>query len=116
MKTQDKLQHLSNLIAEIIAKTHEMEVVHRELIDRVHPQYRKSALNLVHYLALRSFDIEKLQERLRYSGLPGLDSAEAHVMSTLRSIQNIVNHLRGIPDATQPAATISVKKSEKLLG
>lgn len=115
MKTQDKLQHISHQVAEIIAKTHEMETVHQKLIERVHPQYRKSALNLVHYLALRSFDIEKLQERLRYLGLPALDSAEAHVMSTLLSIQNILNHLRRIPDVPQPAATISVKKSEKLL-
>ncbi|HZK08617.1 MAG TPA: pyruvate kinase [Bacteroidales bacterium] len=115
MNTQDKLQHISDQIAEIIAKTHEMEIMHQELIGRVHPLYRESALNLVHYLALRSFEIEKLQERLRHLGLPGLDSAEAHVMSSLRSIQNIVNHLRGTPDATQPVAPISVKKSEKLL-
>lgn len=115
IKSQERLLHISDQIAEIITKTHEMEVVHKELIGRVHPLYRKSALNLVHYLALRSFDIEKLQSRLKYLGLPGVDSAEAHVMSTLRSIQNIVNHLRGIPDAAQPAASISVKKSEKLL-
>ncbi len=115
MNTQDKLLHISNQIGEIIAKAYEMEDRHRELIDRVHPQYRESALNLVHYLALRSFDIEKLQTRLRYLGLPGLDSAEAHVISSLQSIQNIVNHLRGIPDITQPVAPLSVKKSEKLL-
>lgn len=115
MNTQDKLLRISNQIAEIIAKAYEMEENHRELIEQVHPLYRESALNLVHYLALRSFDLEKLQTRLRYLGLPALDSAEAHVLSSLWSIQNIVNHLRGIPDAVQPAATLSVKKSEKLL-
>ncbi len=115
MNKQDKLQHISRQIGEIIAKGREMEAKYRSLTDRVHPAYRKSALNLVHYLAFRSFDIDKLQNRLRYLGLPGLADAEAHVMSSLLSIQTIVNHLRGTPHTRQSTNVISIKKSEKLL-
>lgn len=115
MNKQDKLQHISNQIAEIIARAHDMENRYKALIDQVHPVYRKSATNLVHYLAFRSFDIDKLHNSLRYLGLPGLANAEAHVMSSLLTIQTIVNLLQGIPNQEIPAGTISIKKSEKLL-
>lgn len=115
MNTQEKLQLISDQIGEIIAKAREMEERYRTLTERVHPVYRKSALNLVHYLAFRSFDIDKLQNRLRYRGLPGLANTEAHVMSSLLSIQAIVNQLSGISLAEKSKGVISIKKSEKLL-
>lgn len=58
MSKQDK--HIGDQIGEIVAKAHDMENKYRDLIDRVHPIYRKSALNRVHYFAFRSFEIEKL--------------------------------------------------------
>ena len=115
MNKQDKLQLIGDQVGEIIAKARDMENKYRDLIDRVHPIYHKSALNLVHYLAFRSFDVEKLQNHLRYMGLPGIADAEAHVMSSLVSLQTIVNHLCGLPVVDKPAGVISIKKSEKLL-
>ena len=115
MNKQNTLQHIGDQIGEIIAKARDMENKYRNLIDRVHPIYRKSALNLVHYLAFRSFDIEKLQNHLRYMGLLSISDVEAHVMSSLMSLQTIVNQLCGLPIADEPAGIISIKKSEKLL-
>ncbi|SMO40509.1 pyruvate kinase [Saccharicrinis carchari] len=115
MNRQDKLRQIGHQIRDIIVKAREMENIYSDLIGRVHPIYSKSALNLVHYLALRSFDIEKLQTQLRYLGLPGMDNAEAHVMSSLLSVQTIVRLMCGMPVAQNPAGTISIKKSENLL-
>ena len=53
----------------------------------VHPEYRDSARNLVHYLALREGDIRELQENLAILGLSPLDRAERNVMASLHVVQ-----------------------------
>jgi pyruvate kinase len=63
----------------------------------VHPAWRKSADNLLHYLALRHHDIRLLQEELAVLGLSSLGRSESHVMSTLDAVLNILHHLAGRP-------------------
>jgi len=66
MKTKtETLQSINQQIEEIIEKVKEVEKSYSDEIEQVHPDYLKSALNLVHYLGFRSFDIDKLQDRLR---------------------------------------------------
>ncbi len=48
--------------------------------------FRKSAINLVDYLALRSQNIEQLQKQLHYMGLSSLASSESHIKAQVRSI------------------------------
>jgi pyruvate kinase len=61
----------------------------------VHPVYRKSAINLIHYLALRHQDIRTLQEDLAALGLSSLGRTEAHVMSTLNAVLVALHHMAG---------------------
>jgi pyruvate kinase len=63
----------------------------------LHPAWRKSADNLLHYLALRHHDIRLLQEELAVLGLSSLGRSESHVMSTLDAVLNILHHLAGRP-------------------
>ncbi len=63
----------------------------------VHPAWRKSADNLLHYLALRHHDIRLLQEELAVLGLSSLGRSESHVMSTLDAVLNALHHLAGRP-------------------
>lgn len=56
-------------------------------IRRVHPKLRKSAKNLLHYLALRQHDIRELQEQLAQLGLSSLGRAEGHVLASLQAVQ-----------------------------
>ena len=97
MKNQEKLQNINHQIEEIIKKAKVLENNYNDLISKVHPAYRESALNLTHYLALRSFDIDKLQDQLKYLGLPNLTNIEGHVMKSLLAIKSIINHLTGNP-------------------
>lgn len=115
MKKQEKLLTVNNQIEEIINKTKVLENNYDDLILKVHPAYRESALNLIHYLAFRSFDIDKLQDRLRYMGLPDLANIEGHVMKSLLAIKTIINHLSGNRVIEKQKNIISIKKSEKLL-
>ena len=62
-------------------------------IDLVHPAYRDSAENLLHYLALRQEDIRPIQDQLGALGLSSLGRTEAHDLSSLNSVFNILLRL-----------------------
>ncbi|HSN80742.1 MAG TPA: hypothetical protein VLR44_10220, partial [Rhodoferax sp.] len=47
----------------------EREKARSQELEKVLPEYRQSARNLVHYLALRSVDLRPLQEQLARLGL-----------------------------------------------
>ncbi|HUO05806.1 MAG TPA: pyruvate kinase [Candidatus Binataceae bacterium] len=66
----------------------------RQLAE-IDPQWRKSAGNLMHYLALRHHDIRHLQEELAVLGLSSLGRSESHVMSTLDAVLSALHHLAG---------------------
>ena len=63
----------------------------------VHPEFRDSAANLVHYLALRQSDIRELQEQLAILGLSSLGRAERNVMASLRAVQSALSRMSGAP-------------------
>ena len=100
---------------EIIVKATALEHDYKGVIDKVHPAYQDSAINLTHYLAFRSFDIDKLQEELRETGLPDLADIEAHVMKSLFDVKSLVNYLSGNPKIENQRNLISIQKSNKLL-
>ena len=60
------------------------------LIAGVHPQQKKSATNLIHYLSLRREDLRVLQDELHDAGLSSLASSEGH---TLRQVQAVLQRL-----------------------
>ena len=57
-------------------------------LERVHPDHRGAAQNLIHYLALRAIDHQLLQEHLTSIGLSSLRNSEARVLDNL----NLVLH------------------------
>lgn len=116
MKTKpEKLLALNQQINEIITKIKEIENNYSDNIGKVDPVYHKSALNLVHYLGFRSFDIDQIQDQLRDLGLPSLSNVEGHVMKSLLNINAILSHLLGNPVREKRKGIISIKKSKKIL-
>jgi len=112
---EKKFDRLLGQINSIIQTAGFIEEKFSEEIENVHTAYRKSALNLVHYMALRSHHIAGLQEELRLMGLPGLDNVEAHVMRSLLSLKTILNHLNDKPKYEHRKGTISINRSRKML-
>lgn len=55
-------------------------------LKQVHPSQQKNALNLLHYLFLRSLDIRDLQDQLHDIGLSSMASSESHIQGQLRAI------------------------------
>ncbi|MFP4470959.1 MAG: pyruvate kinase [Bacteroidales bacterium] len=99
----------------IIDSANHLEEQYASHISRVHPDFKRSAVNLVHYMALRKHDINKLQESLRDMGLTPFDHLESHVMRSLLLTRTILQRLIGEVYPVSERKTISVKRSRKIL-
>lgn len=77
------------------------------------PEFRASALNLAHYLTLRSRDLRTLQRRLMPLGLSSLGRLEARVMPNLDAVTACLAALAG---TTAPANCHMPSTTEFFLG
>ncbi|MDR3635088.1 MAG: pyruvate kinase [Isosphaeraceae bacterium] len=85
------LSELTAIRADIVAEA----AGSRSRLDQVHPDYRESARNLLHYLALRRRDLRPLQLRLAALGLSSLGRAESHVLATVDAVLKVLHRLAG---------------------
>lgn len=83
-------------------------------LDKVLPEYRLSARNLVHYLTLRSVDLRALQEQLARLGLSSLGRSESHVLANLDKVLGLLHRLTGQSwhdkSDEEPAGSISSRE------
>ncbi len=56
-----------------------------------------SAINLAHYLAMRRFDLRRLQERLSEIGVSSLGRAETHALANVDKVLGILHRLANRP-------------------
>ena len=91
------LAELIDEFAAIRASCLEIEHAFEADLRDVHPTYRDSARNLLHYVALRRGDIRALQKRLASLGLSSLGRTESHVLDNLTAVSRILHCLVGRP-------------------
>lgn len=82
----EELERLQREIAALLASLTAAESTWADLLGGVNPEHRRSAINLVHYWALRQRDLRDLQWRLKAFGLSSLGRSEANVQATLRLV------------------------------
>ncbi len=87
---QPALTHLRTAVERIYQNLKTVTQRAEKVIAVVHPQQKRSATNLIHYLALRREDLRRLQDELHDAGLSSLASAESHVM---RQVQAVLQRL-----------------------
>ena len=112
---RQELASINDRLAAIIEHILLLELRYTDEINAVHPSCRKSAMNLVHYLGLRSFDIASLQKQLIRLGLPSLANIEPHVLSSLLAVRNLINCLLGKPAREHRKGIVTIKQSGKIL-
>ena len=112
---QHKLQEIDVAIDLVIHKIAEFEDYYQLEINNVHPNYVKSAKNLVHYLALRSVDVDILQEKLEEIGLPNPTGYEKNILHNLLIFKTIVSSLlhNNLPDDNVNELTL--KEADEIL-
>lgn len=74
-----------------------LEAVYGEAIAAAAPFSQASARNLIHYVAVRSYDIRELQADLARLGLSSLGRMEAHTMASLQLVIRLLHALTGAP-------------------
>ena len=76
-------------------------------LEAIPQAYRPSAANLLHYVAVRRFDLRDLQQQLHELGLSSLGRMEPYVLPTLDAVSLALHRLTGKeppPRATSTAA------------
>jgi len=76
----------------------------------------QSARNLVHYLALRSFDLRASQERLAALGISSLGRSEGHVLYNLDVVLAILYRLAGLPQPRRVVEGVTPSEGRDILG
>ena len=91
----------------------------------VEPAHQASAVNLLHYLALRRTDLRRLQDRLALMGVSSLGRAETHVLANVDKVLGILHRLAGRtwtplqqdePAGFQSGGVLLAKHAEALFG
>ena len=85
-------------------------------LQQVHPSYRESARNLIHYLAMRRNDLRELQGELARIGLSSLGRAESHVLASVDKVLGILHKLSDRPwQSRAPSEPVGSESSRRLL-
>ncbi len=84
-------------------------------ISAVAPEHRSSARNLVHYWAIRQFDLRKLQAGLAMFGLSSLGRSEAHVQATLVAVRSAMAAMMGGTWQPPPPSAVPIEHGPKIL-
>jgi pyruvate kinase len=97
MKSAER-KSLQRLAAKLQKLRADMLMLEDSLLGRslpLHEDHRRSACNLVHYLALRQQDIRDLQTELANMGLSSLGRTEGHVLSAIETLSHVLSILLG---------------------
>lgn len=111
----EKLEEIRIQIDLILERIFEYENTYKNKITSVHPNYAESAKNLIHYLALRSFDYDVFQDKLSKVGLPNTSSSESSVLHNLLIYKTIIHHLLKIEDVENTHNYLTKRESKQLL-
>lgn len=84
--TAEKKEYLREKLLKINSELLEVELACHSRLRKIPARNYKRALNLLHYLVLRSLDIRKLQDKLHDAGLSSLASSESHVRYQILSV------------------------------
>ncbi|MEL6668452.1 MAG: pyruvate kinase [Bacteroidota bacterium] len=99
----------------ILAKMHEDEVSLQPLLEELDESYHRSAQNLVHYMAFRSFDVRKMQKHLKNLGLTRFANSQAHIKASVLNIRYLLGLVLAENEKEALRKHWSIKKGEKLL-
>lgn len=111
-------EDLGAIIAELNGIALEMRALETRCAPRlsaIHPAWRASVGNLLHYLAMRRHDIRPLQERLAALGLSSLGRAEKHVLASVSTVLRILHSLAGLPFAPPIGEAVGFADGRRLL-
>ncbi|MEH6680228.1 MAG: pyruvate kinase [Sediminicola sp.] len=112
---QPKIKELLAQVEEIIHLIRIAEKKESKTIAKVCDIYTNSAKNLLHYKALRTLDLRKLQRKLEDLGMSTLSSSSGHVLGSLAHTRRILEMSLERSEPTNIKPGLSIKKGKRLL-
>lgn len=110
----EKLQEINKQLDQILLKVLRFEKDYYSLIENVHPNYRLSAKNLVHFLALRTFNSDRLQHKLASAGITGTADSVGHILYSLISLKTVFNSLLGVSEIDFKGSILTPEEAKEL--
>jgi pyruvate kinase len=109
-------------IGSLIKKTGEIkelalatEQAHKDLVSDTHPGHKESARNLLHYLAVRTFDLNELQSDLSDMAISSISHSESHIFDNLQKVSYLLGALAGNKKAEDIYAAPDAHAGAKIL-
>jgi pyruvate kinase len=116
MKLKKKrVTELLEQLEQIESEAKDLEKKYEKRLKKVHPANHKSALNLIHYLALRNTDIRELQNTLGQLGISRLGRAESHVIASIAAVKNLLIKILKKEQLEEDKPLVSFKKGKKII-
>ena len=121
----DHLQELRREVDDLLTELAQVTEANKAEIDKVAPTHYNGAINLLHYLHLRTRDLRGLQSALASIGSTRLTTTEPSVKARLKSARNVIGAYLGegpiypgrdVADAFSDADEILDEHAEILLG
>ena len=112
-KKRERFQSMVQEIETIISAALDLEKKYEKQLQKVHPKFQLSAINLIHYRAFREHDSRSLQKKLGQLGLSRMAKNQNNVMASLRNNLFILNAYLG-NFSPKKRSGLSVKKSNRL--
>lgn len=104
-------------LRDTLLKLRQKMLAHNKHFDMrgCHAQFQLSAVNFVHYLAMRSQDLRNEQQLLAALGLSSLGRAEAHTLANLDAVLSLLHQLTGDTAIPQTPAEVTRITGRNLL-
>ena len=104
-------------LLKVRSRLHKLERSVAKSLGTVHPSYRASARNLVHYVALRRHDVRKAQRVLAAAGLASLGHCESAVLANLNAVVGLLRPLARLPARSDGAfrPPVAVDQAREIL-
>ncbi|MDH3747872.1 MAG: pyruvate kinase [Gammaproteobacteria bacterium] len=106
------IEALCETLAAILKRAEKLEKKYATELSQVHPNFSDSARNLLHYIALRQFDIRDLQDQLSALGLSSLGRAEQHVLPSIRAVERALRGISSSDHGTPPPEPLLARADE----
>ena len=112
---RDKLQEILVVLDSVIDRMSEFEQRYKTQLENVHPNYFHSAKNLVHYLAMRSFNMNVFQDKLEDLGLPIAMECQNNILFSVLNFRTVINSLMNNELSDDQHEYITNKKVKKIV-
>lgn len=113
--SKKQIKELIKVINTIITQAKKTEKGCKALLEKVHPKYRHSAVNLLHYWVFRQNDISASQVQLGHLGLSRLAKLESHVLASMKANLAILKALLNETPINFKHQVSAFKKGRNLL-